>query len=334
MRLARLLAVLVALVVSGPTLRAYLKFGIEVSGRLTAVKFKSLPIRYFVTNRDAAGVNAQQLQAAAQRAFEAWAAARGVLLTSQFGGFTGANPVNDDGVTVIGFVPHPELDRTLGATTFNLDDVTGELVEADIFLNGSFDWSVAAAGEPSKFDVQSIMTHELGHLHGLGHSGLGETEIKPTGGRRVLGKQAVMFPIAFPAGNIDDRVPKPDDAAGLMEIYPSSTASRQFGQIAGKVTLNGKGVFGAHLTAFNTVTGELISTFCFDRANGTFAIGGLPQGLYVVRVEPLDDADLDSFFDADTKVETSFKPAYFNKIVAVPAGGVSATSVDIKVSAK
>jgi hypothetical protein len=336
MRVRTIALIALALLVlpgAAPGVRAYLKFGIEVNNRVIALRFKTLPIRYFVTDRDAAGVTASQFQAATQRGFDAWAAVRGVSLSSQFVGFTGIEPFVDDGINVFGFRARPELDRTLGATTFEVDDVTGELIEADIFLNSSFDWSVASAGDVGRFDVQSIMTHELGHLHGLGHSALGETEVRPTGGRRVLGKQAIMFPIAFPAGNIDDRRPKADDIAGLGEVYPASGSSRMFGQMNGHVTLNGRGLFGAHLTAFNPATGELVSGFSLDR-QGTFSIGGLTPGLYVVRAEPLDDGDLNSFFDNETEVEINFKPTYFSKIVAVPAGGAAGTVVDIKVTAK
>ena len=80
------------------------------------------------------------------------------------------SPSTDDRSSVIGFRSRPDLDRTLGATTFTFDDVTGEILESDIFLNTTFDWSVAPNGETDRFDVESILVHEVGHLLGFGHS--------------------------------------------------------------------------------------------------------------------------------------------------------------------
>ena len=319
------LVVTIVAVVASPALDAYLVFG-------GSTKWKSLPVRYFITNRDAPGVTAQQLQAAAGAAFATWASVPTATLSSEFVGFTGADPGPKEGMTVIGFLNREDLDRVLGQTTFRVDTVTGQLSEADIFLNTSFQWSVSATGQSQRFDAQSILTHEIGHLLGVAHSALGETRLDPGGGRAVLGKRAVMFPIAFPAGNIDDRVVKDDDVAGISNVYPTTDFTRSSGAITGTVTLNGAGVFGAHVTATNSATGVLVGGFSLD-PQGRFTINGLEPGLYVVRVEPLDDADTTSFFAADANVNINFKAAYFTKLVAVPAGG-SGPSIAIKVVAK
>ncbi|MFI5177232.1 MAG: matrixin family metalloprotease [Vicinamibacterales bacterium] len=327
-----LVAALALVVALAPTVRAYLTLGVQVGSRVIALKWPAMPVRYFITNRDVPGVTATQLQTAVDRAFAAWGSLPSARISAQFVGLTGADPANNDGVTVIGFQSHPELDRVLGATTHAVDDVTGVVVESDIFLNSTFDWSVAANGEASRFDVQSIATHEIGHLLGLSHSALGETELRPSGGRRVLAKSAVMFPIAFPAGTIADRTLKPDDIAGMSDLYPSTSFQQTTGSLPGRVTLNGAGLFGAHVTAFNISTGTTVGGFALD-AQGRFTIDGLAPGMYVVRVEPLDDADLDSFFTPDAVVNINFKPTYYAKLVAVPAGG-STASIEIQVQAK
>ena len=101
-----------------------------------------------------------------------------------------------DGQTVLGFQSRPELDRTLGSTSFQTNNTTGALISADIFLNTTFQWSIASGGQASRFDVVSIMTHEIGHLLGLGHSALGETQ---SFRRRAVGDRQAR-------GHVSDRV--------------------------------------------------------------------------------------------------------------------------------
>jgi hypothetical protein len=311
----------------GPAAEGYLKLGTTVNGRVVSIRWTG-PIPYFVTNRDVPGVTAPQLQAAVQRAFGTWSAVDGVQISSQAVGFTGADPFEDDFMSVIGFQFRPDLERTLGATTFLIDTLTGDILESDIFLNTMFSWSIAPGGQADRYDVESIMLHELGHLLGLGHSALGETELVE-GGRRVLGAAAVMFPIAYPAGNIEDRALKADDRAGMQDLYGSAESDQRVGAISGRVRLNGEGIFGAHVTAFNSATGDLVGTFSLND-QGNFAVTGLEPGLYVVRVEPLDDADIDSFFDEDADVNIDFRTTYHPRLVTVPAGG-AASPIEITV---
>jgi hypothetical protein len=308
-----------------------LKLGTRGQTRPTNLEWRDLPIRYFVTNQGAPQVTAQQFQTAITRAFSTWHAVETGETSSEFVGFTGINPVSGDGVTVLGFTPRPDLDRVLGATNFRFDTVTGEILESDIFFNSTFSWSVESAGMPGRHDLESIAVHEIGHLLGLGHSAIGETEVQP-GGRRVLGAESVMFPIAFSPGSIQDRTLKADDIAGISDIYPTTEARRDLGSITGKVTKNGQGVPGAHIVAFNPASGKLVGGFSLSQ-DGSFTIGGLEAGPHVLRVEPLDDGDIDSFFDSTFLVDLDFRVRFHDKLVVVPLGG-GTRDVEIRVTPK
>ena len=316
---------------AGTPAEAYLKLGARAGGRTVTLRWGSFPVRYFVTDRSGGGISAPQLRDAITRGFASWEAVETAAVSSEFVGFTGAPPISGDGQTTLGFANRPDLERVLGATTFFLDDVNGEVIESDIFFNATFDWSVAAGGDGTRFDVESIAVHEIGHLLGLAHSALGETEIRP-GGRRVLGAETVMFPVAFSAGTTVGRSLRADDIAGISDVYPAGGFRDDTGSVSGRVTKGGRGVIGAHVIAFNPRTGRLVSGFSLND-NGAFTISGLEPGAHVLRVEPLDDGDIESFFEASLGVDVDFRPTFHDRLVGVPGGG-SATGVVIAVQAK
>jgi len=267
------------------------------------------------------GVTATQFQTAVAAGFATWEAVPTASVTFQFVGFTSAVPFDDDGISTFGFDAEPDLDRVLGATSFVVDTLTGEIVESDVFFNSIFTWSTAATGDASRFDLQSVATHEIGHFLGLGHSAIGETEIRPDGGRRVLASGAVMFPISLGRGVTSDRTLQPDDIAGVSDLYPDGDFKDTTGAISGRVVRNGREVIGAHVVAFNPKTGTLIGGFALGEG-GTFQIAGLAPGAHVIRVEPLDDADIDSFF-SPSGIDVDFQVTLLPQLIVAPKGGAS-----------
>jgi len=319
----RIIATLLAIFLTVPAepAFAYLKFGTRVNGRQVTLKWMQTPVKYFVSSRSAVpGVSVDDFQAAIGRAFAQWQAVPTSAIAYQFAGLTAGLPGEEDGMSTLGFRNRPELDRVLASTNFLVDISSGALLESDIFFNSSFSWSTAAAGEVGRFDLESIALHEIGHLSGLGHSALGETELREGGGRRVLGAEAVMFPIAFGSGTIAGRTLKADDIAGISDLYPDGDFTASTGSISGTVTKDGQPVFGAHIVAFDPATGSMVATFSLN-AQGQFSVNGLSPGPHVVRVEPLDDAEIDSFFDASLAVDIDFKVSFFDRLVVVAAGG-------------
>jgi hypothetical protein len=313
------LALALAIALPDPAM-AYLKFTARtLRGDIVTLRWTRTPVQWFVTDRAVDGVSASEFQTAIARAFATWEAVPAATIAFQFAGFTAADPFQDDDRSVLGFVNEPELERVLGATGFVIDVVTGDVVESDIFFNSTFDWSTATPGQAGRFDVESTALHEIGHFIGLGHSALGETELRPTGGRRVTASSAVMFPISFGPANLADRDLQPDDIAGISDIYPAPNFRARTGAARGRVTLNGTPIFGAHVVAFNQQTGELIAGFTIND-EGEFEIAGLTPGPHVIRVEPLDDADVESFFDDD--VELEFRVTLYERLFVAPRGGV------------
>ena len=198
------------------------------------------------------------------------------------------------------------LGEALGPKTASF---VGEILDADVELNPAVPFATPGAlvANPSAYDLESILIHELGHTLGFAES--------PVAG-------AAMFPFAPAPGTFRGARPSPaapdapladDDRAGLRVLYPGATP---FGTIRGRIlpvnplSLSGfpptapgmalSGYFGAHIVAVDAATGQVIagalggwscdSVQQMTSFDGSYEIGGLPLGRsYEVYVEPLTD---------------------------------------------
>lgn len=322
---------LVTLIIGLPGVaNAYIHLAIDRPSGPVAIRWTAPRVRWYANTTAVPGVTAAQFQSEVAQAFTTWETVPTASIAFEFAGFTSAIPFDDDDLSVFGLQSEPEMDRVLGATTFIVDTITGNIIESDVFFNSIFAWSTSVTGDPARFDLRSVATHEIGHFLGLGHSAIGETEMRPEGGRRVLGSGAVMFPISLGRGAVADRTLQPDDIAGVSDLYPDGDFRSETGVISGRVRMNGAGVNGAHVVAFNPQSGALIGTF--SARDGTFRIGGLTPGPHVIRVEPLDDADVDSFLDPPG-VNVNFQVTFHPRLIVAPVGGANA-SFDVAVQPK
>lgn len=102
------------------------------------------------------------------------------------------------------------IDGTLAKTSVTFNDQTGEIYDADIEINAANN-TVTITDDPLKveYDLQAILTHEVGHFIGIAHS---------------PDPNAVMF-ASYSPGSTTQRTLHPDDVDAVCAVYPADSPS-------------------------------------------------------------------------------------------------------------
>lgn len=218
---------------------------------------------------------------AVRRALEHWEEAANVQFVETIVQNQAISPANQpDGVSLITVASTNENSSifngrdapALARVFFNPQ--TGAISEADLAINPN--QSFSTDGTTGTFDLESVLTHEIGHMLGLEHSGIIGATMQPRIARNGV--------YNLPARTMSTL--SSDDRLGVRSIYNNSNAT---GSIAGTLTFsNNFAVYGAHVFAIEIQTGRVVAGN-ISLQNGAYRIDGLAAGSYRVVAEPLDE---------------------------------------------
>jgi hypothetical protein len=224
--------------------------------------------------------------------------------------FNQSDPAFTTGVLAFSRITTADAIGEQVSVTSSPSTFAGEILDADILLRPSdstvtFATPAALSNNPAAYDLESVLTHEMGHMLGFGHTAVWS---------------AVMFPFVPAPGTFLGNRPTPqvpdaplasDDETAVRVLYPDSSDTTHIGSISGHVlpanplALSGEpsgttGIFAAQVVAVDAATGAVAAASisgwsCSDPGppifDGSYKIAQLAVGAshsYQVYAEPLD----------------------------------------------
>jgi Matrixin len=215
---------------------------------------------------------------AIRRSFAAWGAAGNIEFEQTWSDKQTVSPAGNagDGVSLITIAQTPENlllfskdSGDVSARTRVFFNGKGFITEADIVLNPYQQFSTD--GAIGTFDLESTITHEIGHLLGLEHSAVFGATMHDN-----YGKNGVFSLQSFSA-----RTLSADDIASLRALYGAKAADADdcCGRIAGK--LSAKVTRNFQVWAEDAETGRVVSETAAS-PDGTFRMEGVLAGTYEI----------------------------------------------------
>lgn len=156
-------------------------------------------------------------------------------------------------------------------------DRQGNITEADIVLNPYTRFSTD--GSVGTYDLEAVLTHEIGHLLGLEHSDISAATMFEHQGKNGI----------YNLKSFSPRTLSNDDIAGVRSLYGANDDETNCcGTINGKISVSGKSSSKKFkVFAEDSKTGKFIADVSTDDA-GNFIFEGLTAGDYILYSKSAD----------------------------------------------
>lgn len=228
-----------------------------------------------------------------------------------------------DGINAIEFSNDADLGSAGFITlTYMLTDVDGTILEVDTLVNDRNIGFTTTAGSNVGYDLETVMLQAMGRALGFVSTPYGARETV----QAVAEEAPAMYVLGRGVGE-SKRDLEEDDMAGLADAYPVGSTR---GAIVGTVRRGDLALFGAQVLAYDPVRD--VSVVALSLPDGSFRIGGLPPGRYVLEILPLrppaTPAAIGGIFDSEF-VDTTFNRVFYDQVVPVSPG--QSTSVQLEV---
>ena len=291
-RLARFLCLVFAFAAGGGGAEAYVR--IVLGGR--TLSWPSNTIDWRLNNAGSDDITDGSHEVAIRKAFDAWEAVSGSKIKFQEGARTSSKDISDPNKHIVLFDENnstglfPAGSGIVAMTPIWYQPSSGQITDADIVFNGK-DWSWATDGNPGAFDVQDVLTHEIGHFIGLDHS--------PS-------ISASLWPYVS-TGQYLHRSLSTDDQAGVIAI----ASKGQDAVLKGKVRKNnGNDLKGAFVAAVRVDDGRMEGS-ALSGEDGTWKIRGLSGGDYYLYAAPVEGGFTSGNLTGDGTVQVSFGADFY-----------------------
>ena len=291
MRIKYIATTIVCALLGVAATQAYIR--ITLGGK--TLKWSSSTISYNIHTAGSDDISDNSHIPAIEHAFQSWSDVSGSNINLVRGADTASGSTGGSGHTITfdetnssGFFPSGSGIVAITPITYMLAD--GRITDADILFNGN-QFTFSTDQTPGTFDVQDVLTHEVGHFIGLDHSPV------------VSG---TMWPYVSQTQWLHRSLSQ-DDEAGAIAVATGSGQTKVTGTIRKPGSTSG--LAGAIVSASLTDGRFIASTT--TNSNGNFTLRGMPAGDYYIHIDPLEGGMSSANLTSNSSISTAFAPTFY-----------------------